>query len=92
MNPRVQVGHCVDIIELGICHKGIHFGIASQFVIHNESVTDYLYLILSILTSNMLFLYIFVCLIQNSILQNVEIGLAVAVSSTACWAESNFGL
>ena len=51
-----------------------------------------LYLILSILTRNMLFLYIFVCLIQNSILQNVEIGLAVAVSSTACWAESNFGL
>ena len=43
MNPRVQVGYCVDIIELGICHIEIHFGIASQFVIYNESVFNSLH-------------------------------------------------
>ena len=29
---------------------------------------------------------------QDSTHQNLEIGLAVAMSRTACWAESNFGL
>ena len=43
MNLRVQVGYYVDIIELGICHIEIHFGIAPQFVIYNESVFNSLH-------------------------------------------------
>ena len=43
MDPRMQVGYCVDIIELGICQIESHFGIASQFVIYNESVFNSLH-------------------------------------------------
>ena len=83
----MQIGKCVEIIELGIGHKGTPFGIALQFVLCIESPFN-------TLTSHQKYVVSinFLCLIQISIHLNLEIGLAVAVSRTACWAESNFGL
>ena len=73
------MGKCVEIIELGIGHKGTPFGIALQFVLCIESLFN---------TLNSHQKYVvsikFLCLIQISIHLNLEIGLAVAVSRTAC--------